>query len=190
MSTVVLDVSMSLDGFTAGADISEHAPLGVGGEQLHAWIFDDAPERKVDHDVIAASNAAVGAAVVGRRTFDLGLHFWGGTPWPGTPTFVVTHEQRADLVGDNGGAFAFDGVQGAVRRAKEAAGTKDVMVLGAHTAGSLVAAGLLDEVRIHLVPVLLGAGTPLFAGQIAALVRVGEPFAGTVTHLRYRVLKP
>jgi dihydrofolate reductase len=85
------------------------------------------------------------ATVIGRRTFDLGVGPWGGTPWPGVPSFVVTHRTREDLLGDNGGTFAFDGLHAAARRAKEAAGDKDVVVLGAHVARELLRAGLLDE---------------------------------------------
>ena len=127
---------------------------------------------------------------VGRRTFDLGLGPWGGTPWPGVPGVVVTHRTREDLLGDNGGTFAFDGLEAAARRAREAAGDKDVLVLGAHVAGQLLRAGLLDEVRIHLVPLLLGEGTPLFAGERGELIPEGKPVAGAVTHLRYRIARP
>ena len=134
--------------------------------------------------------ATVGGAVIGRRTFDLGVGPWGGTPWPGVPSFVVTHRTREDLLGDNGGTFAFDGLEAAARRAMDAAGDKDVLVLGAHVAGQLLRAGLLDEVRIHLVPLLLGEGTPLFAGERGELILDGKPVAGAVTHLRYRVAKP
>jgi dihydrofolate reductase len=134
-------------------------------------------------------DATVGAAVIGRHTFDLGVRQWGGTPWPGLPGFVVTHRTRDDLLGDNGGTFAFCGLETAARRARAAAGDKDVLVLGAHVAGELLSAGLLDEVRIHLVPVLLGDGTPLFAGARAELIPDGNPVAGAVTHLRYRVAK-
>ena len=90
----------------------------------------------------------------------------------------------------NGGTFAFDGLEAATRRARDAAADKDVLVLGAHVAGQLLRAGLLDEVRIHLVPLLLGEGTPLFAGERAELIPEGKPVAGTVTHLRYRIAKP
>jgi dihydrofolate reductase len=130
---------------------------------------------------------AVGAAVVGRRTFDLGLGPWGGTPWPGVPSFVVTHRVRQDLLGNNGGTFAFDGLEGAVRRAKHAAGDKDVFVLGADVARQLLRADLLDEIRIHLVPLLLGEGTPMFDGERVELIPEGKPFVGAVTHLRFRV---
>jgi dihydrofolate reductase len=101
---------------------------------------------------------------------------------------VVTHRARQDLLGDNGGMFAFDGLESAVRRAKQAAGHKDVLALGADVARQLLRADLLDEVRIHLVPLLLGEGTPLFAGEQAKLIAEGKPVAGSVTHLRFRVL--
>jgi dihydrofolate reductase len=190
MSKVVLDVAMSLDGFTAGPDISEANPMGKGGERLHEWMWTagSGPGGEVDIGFSPVS-AMVGAAVIGRRTFDLGVGPWGGTPWPGVPGFVVTHRTREDLVGGNGGTFAFDGLAGAARRARNAAGGKDVLVLGAHVAGELLRAGLLDEVRIHLVPLLLGEGTPLFAGERGELIQEGKPVAGAVTHLRYRVAK-
>jgi dihydrofolate reductase len=101
--------------------------------------------------------------------------------------FVVTHRARQDLLGNNGGTFAFDGLEAAVRRAKQAAGHKDVLVLGADVARQLLSADLLDEIRIHLVPLLLGAGTPLFDGEQAKPISEGKPVTGTVTHLHYRV---
>jgi dihydrofolate reductase len=190
MSKVVLNVAMSLDGFTAGPDISGANPMGKGGERLHAWMWTagDGPGGEVDTGFSPVS-AVVGAAVIGRRTFDLGVGPWGGTPWPGVPSFVVTHRTREDLLGGNGGTFAFDGLEAAARRARNAAGGKDVLVLGAHVAGELLRAGLLDEVRVHLVPLLLGEGTPLFAGERGELIQEGKPVAGAVTHLRYRVAK-
>jgi dihydrofolate reductase len=190
MSKIVLDVSMSLDGFTAGPNVRQEEPMGDGGEGLHEWMAGEGPDGGVDIGVRRETDAMVGATVIGRRTFDLGLGPWGGTPWPGVPSFVVTHRTREDLLGDNGGTFAFDGLEAAARRAKDAAGDKNVLVLGAHVAGQLLRAGLLDEVRIHLVPLLLGGGTPLFAGERAELIPEGKPVAGAVTHLRYRVSKP
>lgn len=183
MSKVVLDVSVSLDGFTAGPNVRESEPMGEGGEGLHTWMAGG----EIDTAVRRETDAAVGAALIGRRTFDLGLRPWGGTPWPGVPGFVVTHRVREDLLGDNGGTFAFDGMRAALERARQAAGDKDVVVLGAELARHLLRAGLLDEIRLHLVPILLGGGTPLFAGERAELVAEGEPLAGAVTHLRYRV---
>ena len=190
MSKVVLDVAMSLDGFTAGPNVRQDEPMGDGGERLHEWIWaaGDGPDGEVDR-VHRTPDVSVGAAVIGRRTFDLGVGRWGGTPWPGVPTFVVTPRTREDLRGDNGGTFAFDGLEAAARRAKDAAGDKDVLVLGAHVAGQLLRAGLLDEVHIHLIPLLMGDGTRLFDGERAELIPEGKPVAGAVTHLRYRVRK-
>ena len=190
MSTVVLDVSMSLDGFTAGPNVRETEPMGDGGERLHAWMAGKGPDGEIDLNVHREVDASVGAAVIGRRTFDLGLGPWGGTPWPGLPSFVVTHRTRQDFLADNGGTFAFDGLEAAVWRAKQAAGDKDVLVMGADVARQLLKAGLVDEVRIHLVPLLMGEGTPLFAGERAELTPAGKPVTGAVTHLRYRVTKP
>ncbi|HEU5156054.1 MAG TPA: dihydrofolate reductase family protein [Streptosporangiaceae bacterium] len=190
MNKIVLDVSVSLDGFTAGPNVDEREPMGEGGERLHDWMAGQGPDGGVDIAVREETDARVGAVVIGRRTFDLGLDPWGGTPWPGVPSFVVTHRTREDLRGDNGGTFAFDGLAAAARRAKDAAGGKDVLVLGADVARQLLGAGLLDEVYLHLVPLLLGAGTPLFAGEVAELIPEGKPLAGSVTHLRYRVANP
>lgn len=106
------------------------------------------------------------------------------------PQLRSHHRTREDLLGDNGGTFAFDGLEAAVQRAKVAAGDKDVLVQGADVARQLLTAGLLDEVHIHLVPLLIGAGTPLFAGERAELIPDGKPIAGSATHLRYRVAKP
>jgi dihydrofolate reductase len=146
MSKVVLDVAMSLDGFTAGPDIGAANPMGKGGERLHEWMWTAGNEPDGEVDVgFSPVNATVGGAVIGRRTFDLGVGPWGGTPWPSIPSFVVTHRTREDLLG---------------------------------------------EVRIHLVPLLLGEGTPLFAGERGELIQEGKPVAGAVTHLRYRVAQP
>ena len=134
MSKVVLDVSMSLDGFTAGPNVREDEPMGDGGERLHEWHAGKGPAGEVDLGVARESDGKIGAALIGRRTFDLGLG-----PW-----------------------------------AKDAAGDKDVWVLGAQVARQLLRAGLLDEVRLHLAPLLMGEGTPLFAGRRAELIRGGR----------------
>ena len=181
--------SMSLDGFIAGPNVREAKPMGDGGERLHAWMAGKGPGGQIDLGVRREVDAAVGATIIGRRTVDLGVGPWGGTPWPGIPSFVVTHRPRQGLLGDNGGMFAFDGLDAAVRRAKQAAKHKDVLVLGADVARPLLRADLLDEIRIHLVPLLLGGGTPLFDGEQAELIPDGKPVTGTATHLRFRVAK-
>ncbi|ADB32984.1 bifunctional deaminase-reductase domain protein [Kribbella flavida DSM 17836] len=190
MSKIVLDVSVSLDGFSAGPNVRPEEPMGDGGEGLHAWMGGEGPNADIDAGIRRELDESVGATLVGRRTFDLGLKPWGGTPWPGVPSFVVTHRTRDDLLGDNGGTFAFDGLESAARRAKEAAGDKNVIVLGADVARHLLRAGLLDEVWIHIVPRLLGAGTRLFDGDQAELIPDGQSVLGSVPHLRYRVAKP
>jgi dihydrofolate reductase len=119
--------------------------MGEGGERLHEWMWTagNGPDGGIDVG-FRTVDATVGAAIIGRRTFDPGVGPWGGTPWPGVPSFVVTHRTREDLPGGNGGTFAFDGLEAAARRARDAAGDKDVLVLGAHVAGQLLRAGLLD----------------------------------------------
>lgn len=184
MSKVICDVTASIDGFTTGPNVRQAEPMGDGGEALHAWMAGD---EAVDQAVVEKVNDRVGAAIVGRHTFDLGLELWGGTPWENRPCFVVTHRPEPDFVGDNGGTFAFCGLRDAVQRAKEAAGDKDVFVLGSALTRALIREGLLDELHLHLAPLLLGAGTPLFEGERAELVPVGDTLIGTVTHLRFRV---
>lgn len=187
MSKGVLDVSVFLDGFVTGPNVREAEPMGDGGEDLHTWMTGEGPNGEIDARVRRDVDAGVGAAVIGRRTFDLGLRPWGGMPWAGVPSFVVTHRPRADLLGDNGGTFAFDGLAAAVGRAKLAAGDKEVIVMGPHVGRQVLSAGLLDELYLHVVPLLLGGGTRLFDGERANLIPDGTPVAGAVTHLRFRV---
>ncbi|MGH2512847.1 MAG: dihydrofolate reductase family protein, partial [Candidatus Limnocylindrales bacterium] len=183
MSMIVVDVSMSLDGFISGPNVRAEEPMGEGGEGLHTWMAAAETDPAVARELVTG----VGASLVGRHTFELGLRPWGGTPWPGTPSFVVTHRPRPDLPGDNGGTFAFDGLAAAVSRATQAAGKGDVFVLGGELTHHLLRAGLLDEIRLHIVPILLGGGTPLFAGELAELDPIHESVAGSVTHLHLRV---
>ena len=202
MGKVVLDMSVSLDGIGAGPNPSEEDRMGVGGERLHAWHPFDDPEQESTASVPAAGEAdtrvvrelfaATGAVVLGKRTFDLGLEPWGGTPFP-VPCFVLTHEARDDLVTATGTfAFVTDGIERAVRRAQAAAGDKDVLVMGGPTvAQQAVRAGLVDELSIHLVPVLLGAGSRLFehlAPEAIELERIALIASPRATHLRFRVV--
>ncbi|SDM61044.1 dihydrofolate reductase family protein [Nonomuraea jiangxiensis] len=104
---------------------------------------------------------------------------------------MTTHHPREDLLGDNGGTFAFDGLEAAVRRARQAAGDKHVLVMGANVARQLLRAGLLDEIWLHIAPLLLGGGTRLFDGEQVELVPVEAVAGGAfVPHLRYRVRNP
>jgi dihydrofolate reductase len=203
MSKVVVDMSISLDGIGAGPNPRAEEPMGTGGERLHAWHPFHDPEQEPTAGDQAASDvnarmvqemfAATGAVVLGKRTFELGLEPWGGTPIP-VPCFVLTHEAREDLVTKTGTfAFVTDGIERAVRRAQAAAGDKDVLVMGGPTAAQeALRAGLVDEVAIHVVPVLLGAGTRLFehlgpeAIELERIELIGTPQA---THQRFRVVK-
>lgn len=189
MTRIVLDVTVSLDGFMTGPNVRAEEPMGDGGERLHDWMAGEGPDGEVDRQVAAATNARAGAVIVGRHTFELGLRNWGGTPLAGIPTFVVTHRPQEDFVGDNGGTFAFDGLEAAAQRAREAAGDKDVLVLGAEVSRGLLRAGLLDEVHLHIAPLLMGAGTRLFDGEQGELIPEGKLLAGAAAHLRYRVSK-
>lgn len=177
MSTVLVYASMSLDGFVAGPNVSVDTPMGVDGERLHEWMFPPDPGNRA---VVDALHAETGAVVLGRRTFDVGIGLWADVPYP-VPSFVVTHEKRPDLP-QRSGTFAFvDGVAEATSRAREAAGDRTVTLMGADLQRQALAAGLVDEVMITLVPVLLGAGTRLFEGLPAAT------FTGAVTHVRFGV---
>ncbi|MGH8883218.1 MAG: dihydrofolate reductase family protein [Stackebrandtia sp.] len=199
MSAVVVDISMSLDGFVAAPGVDLEHGLGVGGEVIHNWVLDgrtDADDKVLDDAV-----AATGAVVMGRRLFDIvdGPHGWNDDMGYGAergqsispPYFVVTHQAPTKMRLSGDFTFVTGGVTDAVEQAKAAAGDKDVMVMGgASVSSQCVAAGLADEVRIHLAPVLLGGGTRLFdhlgTGTIALDVAkvVETPQA---THLFYRV---
>src|SRR5918998_1245562 len=163
MSKVMLDMSVSLDGIGAGPNPSEQDRMGAGGERLHEWMpfYADGDSTagvpagsEADAKMVRELLAATGAVVLGKRTFDLGLEPWGGTPFP-VPCFVLTHETRDDLVTATGTfAFVTDGVELAVHRAQAAAGDKDVLVMGGPTvAQQAVRAGLVDEISLHMVPV-------------------------------------
>lgn len=205
MAKVFAEISMSLDGFITGPGNSVEQGLGVGGEQLHEWVVELESWRKQhglaggvaneDAARLEESIANTGAVVMGRRMFDHGEEPWGAIPPFRMPVFVVTHEARAPLSKEGGTTFTFitDGVASAFRQAEAAANGKDVSVAGgASVIQQGLAAGLIDELQIHLVPVLLGGGTSLFGsndfGQIElAKARVTD--APAVTHLTFHVEK-
>jgi dihydrofolate reductase len=206
MSKVVLELSMSLDGFIAGPNDGPDNGLGDGGDALFKWYSSgdtDFPLPGTDM-VFKISRASaeflrpswmnIGASVAGRRTFDI-AHGWGGNPPGGAdePHFVVTHTVPQEWV-KPGSPFTFvtDGVESAVRQAKEAAGGKNIDLMGASIAQQCLNAGLLDEIQVDLAPVLLGGGVRLFDHLDSAPIEL-EPIAVVqglgVTHLRYRVVK-
>lgn len=204
MRKVSVDISMSLDGFIAGPNAGPQKPLGEGGERLHQWVYEleswrerhglEGGERNRDAEILEEAFSNTGAVVMGRRMFDEGEEPWGDNPPFHMPVFVVTHERREKLVKEGGTTFTFvtDGIESALQQAKAAAGDKDVSLGGANVIQQYLKAGLLDEIQIHLVPVLLGAGNRLFehlgAGHIELESnRVIE--SSGVTHLRFRVVK-
>jgi dihydrofolate reductase len=205
MGKVVVDMSISLDGIGAGPNPSVAHPMGVGGERLHAWMpFSDPNQattvttsgaNEVDVRMVQALFAtAQGAVVLGKRTFDLGLEPWGGTPFP-APCFVLTHEDRDALVTPTGTfTFVTGGIADAVRQAQAAAGNRDVLVMGGPmVAQQAVRAGLVDELALHVAPVLLGAGSRPFAqlgSEAIELDRIELAASPQATHLRFRVVKP
>jgi dihydrofolate reductase len=191
MGTVVFDITMSLDGFITGANDSPERPLGEGGERLHDWIS----SGRTDEDTRVLDELfASGAVVAGRRTYDIstGPNGWGDGPLGKTPVFVVSHD-RPEKVPDGGAVFTFaSDIRSALQQAQEAAADKPVYVMGgADVAQQYLAAGLVDEVQIHLAPVLLGRGVRLFEHPGLDQVRmestrvIATPCA---THIRYRVV--
>jgi dihydrofolate reductase len=164
--TVYLDMSMSLDGFVAGPGVGVAEPMGVGGERLHDWMF--AGRTAEEAEAFEEEKLSdVGAVIMGRTTFELGVGPWGDGPTVHAPCFVVTSKAHDVIVRAGGTSYTFvtEGPDRALADAKEAAGDDDVMVMGgARTAEQFIRAGMLDELRIHLVSVVLGAGIKLFEG--------------------------
>lgn len=190
MSKVCVDMSISLDGFVAGPNTSHENPLGQGGERLHHWLFADPPDPR-DVAVAKEQREAVGAVVLGRRTFDVGVDIWGDVPYP-VPSFVLTHRPHADLVMTSGTFnFVTGGIVEAIEAAKAVAGNRTVQVMGGETVQQVVAAGLVDELQLNLVPLLLGKGVRMFdrlAADHVNLVRTRIIDSDRVTHLRFSVV--
>lgn len=193
MATVVLDLSVSLDGYIAAPD---DLLGGDDGMLLHRWLWDDGKwmHRPDGLTKQGGSLETVGAMLTGRRTYDI-VDGWGGNhPVPGVPVFVVTNRAPPAVVPQGHTAFTFvtDGIERAVAQAREAAGDKNVYVIGgAALAEALIEGGLLDEVRLHVVPVLLRDGVCLFparGGTELPLEQVEVVVEPEVTHLRYRVV--
>jgi len=203
MGKVILDITMSLDGFIAGPNDGPESPLGDGGERLFAWYFSGDTEYRMPSGTmtfkVSPASAEVfqevqtiGALVTGRRTFDI-ANAWGGRHPVDVPVFVVTHTLPQEWVYE-GSPFTFvtDGVESAVEQAKAVAGDKTVGVGAASIAQQCINAGLLDEIQIHLAPVLLGNGIRLFdhlATEPIELESTRVLDAPGVTHLRFRVAK-
>ena len=212
MGKVRFNVSISLDGFMAGPDQSEENPLGVGGMDLHTWLFDLELWRashgesggRVDAStpVVRELETGYGAVVMGRNMFGPIRGEWGEVPWRGwwgdnppyhTPVFVLTHYGRDSLEMEEGTTFHFvtDGPESALDRALTAAGDDDVLVAGgASVIRNYLAAGVVDEFWLSVVPLLLGSGERPLDGlpSKTSLEVVDVVAAPNVTHLKYAVL--
>jgi dihydrofolate reductase len=211
VSKLRFEISISADGFVAGPNQSEENPLGEGGEQLHEWVIKleawrsahgrSGGEANPSSEFVEEAMENVGAAVMGRNMFGGGPGPWGKDPWNGwwgedppfhVPVFVLTHHQREPLQMQGGTTFHFvtDGIESALSQAKEAAGGKDVRLGGgAEAAQQYLAAGLIDELQLNVVPLLLGEGARLFENVGADLELEQDRVVHTpeVTHIRYRV---
>jgi dihydrofolate reductase len=207
---LILDITMSLDGFVAGPNRTLEEPLGAGGEQLHDWAVAtkawreahgmSGGEENADSDLVDEGVRRVGSTIMGRRMFSGGAGpwaedpnangWWGDEPPFAHPVFVLTHHAREPLtLGETTFTFVADGVDSALGQARTAAGDKDVLVAGgANVAQQYLAKGLLDEIQVHVAPLLLGDGVRLFAdsgtGELELTRVISSPGAA---HLRYRV---
>lgn len=189
MQRVLAGTSISLDGYSSGPHVGVDNPMGDGGSRLHEWIFQPDEDREV------VEFASEGAVIIGKRMFDLGEAPWGENPPFHMPVFVLTHEPRKMIVKEGGTTFMFvtDGIESALRQARAAAGDKDVGVGGgATTVQQCLKAGLIDELALHVVPVLLGGGTRFFEESSSThikLERIKALLTPRMTHLWFRVSK-
>jgi dihydrofolate reductase len=211
MSSVTCQISISLDGFVAGPNQSIDNPIGEGGMRLHEWAFAtaswreqhglDGGEPNADADVVDEVVQGVGAYIMGRKMFGGGdgpwdetwTGWWGEDPPYHVPVYVLTHHPREPLAMQGGTTFTFvtDGIESALEQAQTAAGDKDIAIAGGASAvQQYLAAGLLDELYLHIVPIVLGSGERL-------LENVGDPTlepvkviaSPAVTHVKYRVVR-
>ncbi|MEV0274378.1 dihydrofolate reductase family protein [Hamadaea sp. NPDC050747] len=201
MGTVYTGMTMSIDGYTAGHNQSEERPFGDDGgdgwgDKLHAWYAETPEENKAEiEELISAKAFIMGRNMFGpvRGEWDRPWNgWWGDDPPYHAPVFVLTHHARDPQPMDGGTTFHFvtDGIESALDQARVAAGDGDIAIIGgATTVNQYLAAGLIDELRLHISPLTLGAGTRLFDGVPGLkLEQVKSRSAGLVTHVTYRVL--
>ncbi len=191
MGLTICDMSVSLDGYVTGPNDSRENPFGDGAQDLHAWLRPTASDE--DRAVLEGIVGSVGAIVMGRKSFEKneGDGGWGEAgPMGDVPVFVLTHHlptQSYPAVF----TFVSDGVANAIQQAREVAGDKDVHLFGATVMQQALPLGLVDELHLHVMPVLVGGGTPLFGhlGSAIKLERVGAQLTPAATHLQYRILR-
>jgi dihydrofolate reductase len=197
MTTVTCNMAISLDGFVAGPNQNLDNPFGEGvGERLHRWRFEQPDENA--EEIARLTNA--GAYVMGRNMFGPGRGawdeswkgWWGDDPPYKAPVFVLTHHPRDPVPMEGGTTFTFvtDGIESALAQARQAAGDKTVDIAGgADAVRQYLSAGLIDELRLHLVPIVLGAGERLLDGVGDITLEPLEVSGNSlVTHLAYRVV--
>ena len=195
MTKVTCDSGVSLDGFSAGPDQSLDDPLGKGAERIHRWMFEEAEANTAERDAVVEA----GAYIMGRHMFcpdrgewDLDWRgWWGEDPPYHAPVFVLGHREREPVEMQGGTTFHFvtDGIEAAMERAKEAAGDRTVSIAGgASTVQQYLRAGLIDELRLHIAPVILGSGERLLDGVgDLKLEQLAVTSSKLVTHITYRV---
>ena len=191
MALVICDMSISLDGYVTDPNDSRENPYGDGAGMLHDWIFDAATDH--DRAILQEAIDGCGAVVMGRKSFEKneGDGGWGDRgPLGDTPCFVVTHN-RPTRSYPSVFTFVTDGVVSAIEQGKRAAGDKIVNLHGATVMQQALLIGLVDEIRVHVVPVLIGGGTPLFGTleQSITLERTEALVTPAATHLRFRVVR-
>jgi dihydrofolate reductase len=193
MGKVTSNISMSLDGFITGPNVGVGNGMGDGGERLHDWMFD--AKTETDAAIVDEIYASTGAVLMGKRMFDVGFEPWGDPPPFGMPVFVVTHHEREPLPMQGGTTYTFvtDGIEAALDLAHAAAGDKNVGIWGgANIVRQYLKAGLLDEMQIHLIPILLGDGIWLFEDldpEGIGLRRASSIETPGATHLRFEVVR-
>lgn len=205
MGIIKARLAMSLDGYITGPNPGRDNPLGDGGERIHEWVFPlagwqhehglEGGEQNRDSEIVAEANQRVGAVIMGRRMLESGEEPWGEEPPFHAPVFVLTSTPREPLVRKGGTTFAFitDGPERALEMARQAAGEQDISIAGgAETVRWFLREGELDELLIHLSPIMLGDGVRLFDGPDMPTVRLAPVEvhgSEAVTHLRYRPVR-
>lgn len=188
---------MSLDGFIAGNNMSLEEPFGDAPPQLfHSWQFDEPEKHKAERDALISAGAFImGSNMFGPKNFQLDTDWkgwWGANPPYHAPVFVLTHTERKPITMEGGTTFTFvtDGIESAMKQARAAAGSKDVAVAGgANVINQYLAAGLIDELWLHIAPVTIGSGQRLFKDTPGIKLKPLEVrTTDLITHIKYAIV--
>jgi dihydrofolate reductase len=191
MGSVLVDISVSVDGFITGPNVNAQLPLGKDGERLHEWFF--APQAEIEKTAMAELAQSSGAIILGRNMYDTGIDTgWGGVSPFKVPAYVLTSrpapEKRVE-----GFHFLQDGIEKGLTQAKATAGQKDVWVIGgANVIQQYLKAGLVDELRLHIIPIVFGEGTRLLehlGTETIELEKISVMDSPGAIHTRFRILK-